>query len=168
VITPQQAEHLILTRFNVRYSDEPVPRVLLDDWLEQRFELFERWCVPTIASQEGPTRRWLIFVDAETPSKWLGRLVKSRTNVDIAPIRIVGRWSDDQCKMLVRDQVTRKGPVLITTRIDNDDAVHRTYLQSILSVAEVGSTGFVNAPSGLRLNGDRIYRQHDRHGPFLS
>ena len=59
VIAPQQAEHLILTRFNVRYSDEPVPRVLKDDWLEQRFELFERWCVPTIASQEGPTRRWL-------------------------------------------------------------------------------------------------------------
>lgn len=168
MIVPNQAEHFVLTRFNVRYSNEAVPRVLRDDWLEQRFELFERWCVPTLASQEGPTRRWLIFVDGETPSKWLERLKRSRANVNIEPVRVVGRWSDDQCKTLVRAQMTGNSPSLITTRIDNDDAVHRSYLETIFEVAQAGPRQFVNAPSGLRLQGERLYRQRDRHGPFLS
>ena len=52
--------HLLITRFNLNYGDlYPYS----DDWMAHRMEIFERYCLPSVARQEGREFRWLVYFD---------------------------------------------------------------------------------------------------------
>jgi hypothetical protein len=56
-------EHVLLTRFNVRYVEDPnAPSIGTDpDWLARRFELFERYCLPSVIAQSAQNFSWIII-----------------------------------------------------------------------------------------------------------
>ena len=66
--------HLVLTKFNLDYSDilyenEKDQKLWLDpDWIEGRFELFEKYCFPSIEAQTEKNFLWIVFFHKDTPT----------------------------------------------------------------------------------------------------
>ena len=69
-------EHLIITRFNLNLyaRDKHDAPTRTERWLEHRFELFERYCLPSVAAQTNPNFRWLCLFDAATPAAYRRRI----------------------------------------------------------------------------------------------
>ena len=59
-------EHLIITRFNLNLyaRDKHDAPTRTERWLAHRFEVFERYCLPSVAAQTNPNFRWLCLFDA--------------------------------------------------------------------------------------------------------
>lgn len=45
-----------------------------DRWLEHRFEVFERYCLPSVAAQTSGNFTWLCLFDAATPEPYRSRI----------------------------------------------------------------------------------------------
>lgn len=72
-------EHYIITRFNLpvfkpKVDGAEVPSACDENYLNYRFGLFERYCLPSIKNQSCQNFKWLILMDARTPDKFKKRL----------------------------------------------------------------------------------------------
>ena len=82
----KKVQHFILTRFNLRLvelstdldSDKFGNKIDRDQWLLHRFELFERYCLPSMAAQANQDFRWFLFFDEATPSQFRERIELAR------------------------------------------------------------------------------------------
>ena len=74
-------EHLIITRFNLNLyaRDKHDAPTRTERWLEHRFEIFERYCLPSVAAQINPNFRWLCLFDAATPAAYRRRIGGSQS-----------------------------------------------------------------------------------------
>ena len=74
-------EHLIITRFNLNLyaRDKHAAPTRTERWLEHRFEIFERYCLPSVAAQTNPNFRWLCLFDAATPAAYRRRIGGSQS-----------------------------------------------------------------------------------------
>jgi hypothetical protein len=157
--------HILLTRFNVslwRARSAPNER-----WLKKRVELFEKICMPSIVNQIEPPDLWVIFFDADSPV-WLRQVVQrwEETCSFIHPVF---------CKQvdlsLVRKVVALHKPVqanwLLTTRIDNDDAVRIDFFGALRRHLSE-KREFLNPVRGLVACNGKFYRKRDYSSPFVS
>lgn len=160
--------HFLLTRFNVAHRElrdfASERHGLGVDWLDHRVSIFERVCAPSIAAQTTEGFRWLVFVHPDTPEPYRTRIVKA------VGARGEVVWSQTGSVEEVRTLVAGAG-LLVTTRLDNDDALARTHLADIQREVErqAGPPYFLNFPHGaqLHLSGVAVHREH-RSSPFLS
>ena len=70
-------QHFILTRFNLLLwnRDKEGKKVRTIKWLEHRFSLFEKYCLPSIANQTSKNFKWIVLFDSSTPEKYKDRIV---------------------------------------------------------------------------------------------
>lgn len=148
--------HLLMTRFNVRVEEggfKPPP----ESWLRERIEHFERVTAPSVAAQTAPPDAWLVFCDASSPDWLVTRLER------VASVQLVeGVFGPDVAAAAVASEA---GP-LITTRLDNDDALARDYIEAIKR--EAPADGFVNFLHGVQLVDRKLYRRSDPSNAFIS
>lgn len=163
---PAPFQHLLLTRFNVRiFSDRGTD----PDWLRHRFRFFETVCVPSVLEQTTRAFRWLLFCDAETPGWALEKLrvlVGDDSRVTLA--FVIGPESADQRWRAVATALRPETTHLITTRLDNDDGLSRTFLETVQHQFAGQDFEYVNLPAGHTCFLGRIYRWRDESNPFLS
>ncbi|MEM1060752.1 MAG: glycosyltransferase, partial [Planctomycetota bacterium] len=62
----RQIRHVILTRFNLRSSGREAKYRATAGWMDERFDLFEKFTVPSINAQTDQDFVWFVFFDAET------------------------------------------------------------------------------------------------------
>ena len=169
--------HVILTRFNCRFAARWTDRALDPAWLGPRFDLFERYCLPSVLSQTRPPDRWVIFFDAETPAPFRQRAetLAERTGDLARPhfvITLTGRAIRDAIVAAAGDS----GRVL-STRLDNDDAIARDFGQRLRAAdaAAVAGAGaghearhWLNFPRGLIARGGRVWSHRDPHNAFVT
>ena len=79
--------HVILTRFNLATPGRESALRNQPGWLAGRFELFERYCLPTLAAQSAsPARfRWIVYFDDGTPEPFRARIEACRRVADFHP-----------------------------------------------------------------------------------
>ena len=62
--------HFLITRFNLKNPDWDVTKnneALLDEkWMDERFELFSNYCLPSVINQTNKNFKWLVFFDTST------------------------------------------------------------------------------------------------------
>ena len=163
-----QMDHFVLTRFNVRPPDGSTARIHDFEWLAKRLELFENFCLPSVVHQTRVPTAWLIFLDCGTPSE-------IRLQFDgmvhpypfIKPVYCSG-LSAAFAAECIRSHASPDCRWVITTRLDNDDAIHVRLLENVFTSASIGTYEFINAPSGLVVCQDRFYSKSDRSSPFIS
>ena len=67
-------QHFILTRFNVKAKDwgeDSVGRqTLTSAWLDERFSLFLKYCLPSILNQSRKNFKWLIYFNNDIEEKY--------------------------------------------------------------------------------------------------
>ena len=147
--------HVILTRFNLRMWRDVNPN---DDWLAHRLDLFEQFCYPSVLGQKNQNFTWLLLFDETTPVAFRPRIERyaEPTNVKVlytagfdlqAIIREVGSYT-------TADQTH-----LISTTLDNDDALAEEYVQVIQSQFRGQQFELLNVVSGLRYDvvGGKLY-----------
>ncbi len=166
---PAQVEHLLLTRFNVphpAYVRDKHGAVVADDaWLEHRFELFEKFTLPSVRSQREARFRWLICFAARTPESYRRRIARDQEIFPFTPL-FVDTFAD--LIPQVRAQVNPATEFLITSRLDNDDALCVDALGAIAAAFHEQAFEFVHLATGYIYSHGTIYSARLPDGPFLT
>lgn len=167
-------QHFLLTRFNVRLTfdlppepQQPVHPGIDAAWLTHRFDLFERFCLPSVLGQTSDRFQWLLFLDAETPDPFRRRMDALAAEHAIHPVYI-DQFSYDLVKAVVLEQVQPGVTHLITTRMDNDDAISRSFVETVHAHFLGQEMTFLNFLYGYSWHKGKIYFHRQRSNPFIS
>jgi hypothetical protein len=161
-----EADHVLLTRFNLPSAGVESLVRAQEGWLRTRVELFERYCVPSVLAQTSSNYRWLIYFDPESP-QWLKDRVE--VHAKAGTFHPVFRESVDRTELLcdIAHLFPTPSKFLITTNLDNDDGLAVDFVERLQSVSTRERTaifltrGLIKSPMGL-------YRRVDRYNAFCS
>ena len=159
----KQLTHVIITRYNVGlYSGGYLwsPKQPRAKWMHHRAELFHRYCVPSIRAQQQQDFRWLVLFDAATPKDELAV-------TEGVPCEILLTGADIIATILAWIKQHVQTPWLVTTRLDNDDALHVSFVhelqQAVQECVEV-----LCFPTGWLMKEDYVGRVVWSSNPFSS
>lgn len=163
-----QMKHYLLTRFNIGlYKNKQKTRhnTVIDPnkWMADRIELFGKYCVPSVENQSTLEFSWLIVVDPATPMRHL-LAIKGTLN-GLGEI-IIGTNFRQAIKSTIPNN-----DIVITSRLDCDDAIHCDYIQNIQNWwYKKKKTGVLTYPVGWIYNPHKKKLYHARYikNPFLS
>ena len=156
--------HLILTRFNVRIEQNAPPS---RDWLEHRFDLFERFCLPSVHSQTNANFDWVVFCHPGMPVALLERMEALREWKAFRPIYFYSVFDQAMVRAAISELVHGFSH-LITTRLDNDDAVSRTFIETIQKHFTGQDFEFLNFTNGYIWQQGTVYSGQHWSNPFIS
>ncbi len=137
--------HILITRFNLKLYDRdknnaPTRTV---GWLEHRFDIFEYYCLPSVAGQTCPGFTWICLFDKETPVEYKKRIASYQ---DICPQFTPVFYDEKQTANLaysLRDTIMELGAVqneppqyILTTNLDNDDSLSKYAISELQKTAE--------------------------------
>ena len=170
-------EHFIVTRFNLPLFKAKVEGKVVgnldETWLAGRFDLFERYCLPSVKGQTCQDFRWIVLFDAATPEHFKKRIQTLKAEYDrlipcfvdsdslpdlpVGYLDLVeeydykveaaypGRSQDldidgeRQLRLIVppllrsviKDLSVEVPEWFLTSRLDNDDALHQDFVQAV-------------------------------------
>ena len=134
-------QHFILTRFNLRLwsQDKNGDPVRSREWLENRFELFEKYCLPSVANQSCKDFTWIILLDSRTVEEFKKRIEDDRDRCpQIVPVYVEPAEGQNFAKIFQSSVVERlNGERVITTYLDNDDALDVHFVEDLQKRAAV-------------------------------
>lgn len=158
-----EASHFVLTRFNVRsfyHSSEPT-----DEWLRERLRLFRQYCLPTLADQSSTLYLWLVFLDEQSP-QWFRQEIEKDARGRFEAVYVAGAFTAETVSNAVTNRTD--APYILTTRVDNDDAVARDFVQTIQNCFQRQDFEFINLVNGAQYADGRVYLRPYTKNPFLS
>lgn len=159
------AKHFVLTRFNVRFAKSPPPT---EAWLTERLSLFDRYTARSLASQTVAPDGWLVFC-GPSPGWLLDELTRIGRDVPFLHLIVDDRvFTHAVAANAISTLVEGMDGRIITTRVDNDDAIATDYVEAVRRAAANVTDGFVNFTHGLQLTEGRAYRRSDPSNPFIS
>lgn len=160
--------HVILTRFNVRRGAKADPRVLSMEWLDARMKLFEEITVPSVAAQTQAPDAWLVFFDEDTPQSMKVRFESLSARVPILRAEYCRGLDVKVCVERIRKWAAPDAERLVTTRLDNDDALNPRFIERVHEVLDTDAREFINPTHGLIFAAGSLYRKRDYSSPFIS
>jgi hypothetical protein len=146
--------HVVQTRFSVRarwgFQEFPLP------WLEERLDLFDTYCLPSVGGQTCGDFIWQVYCDADTDTDILAELEKRALDVPQLRIMLTGSGHEPPAAQVLNTAGVGDH-VILTTRLDSDDAISMRYIEAIQAHAEsfIGSekeTWLLNFPRGYQLD----------------
>lgn len=159
-------EHYILTRFNVSVDGFDTRAGLDPDWLKHRFDLFDTFCYPSVRGQSLQNFRWLVFFNSATPQFFREKINYYASWEKFVPVFV--DWFDkDVCRREVLRSSGGNTKYLITTRLDNDDAIFRYFVETIQDNFSKDFF-FLNFPFGCVWHNKKIYVYRSESNPFIS
>ncbi|WP_125610490.1 glycosyltransferase [Specibacter cremeus] len=160
-------DHVLLTRFNL-----PTPGVeslvrAKEGWLRDRQQLFERYCLPAVLGQTVTGFSWIIYFDTQSPPWLKERVADLSSDGSFTPLYrdSVPRW---QLLADLRAVTGAGADILLTTNVDNDDAVSLDFVERIQQQAVDGNRCAIYLAHGLIRAGDELFRRRDDHNAFVS
>lgn len=177
--------HFILTRFNLLLwnKDKGGQKVRSYSWLEHRFWLFEHFCLPSIVNQTCKEFEWIVLFDSKTPDFFKKRISELQIKCpQLKPVFVEpekGRFFAE----IFRREVEKKHQELqeynglncssrvLTTYIDNDDALDLHYVEDIQRRAsELPNGTFIYYTEGYQFYTDHKYLMqiHYKRNHFAS
>lgn len=142
-------KHFIITFFNLKLwtTDKNRACVQTESWLRHRVELFEKYCLPSIAAQNNKDFKWLCFFDIDTPIWLKNRFTYyGKTASQFEPVFLTAPESqeimesdpDVNCRTLRRHVLQRLSiddKVVVTSNCDNDDALAFDFVSRVQHAA---------------------------------
>lgn len=133
-------QHFILTRFNIKLwsKDKNGQSTQTEEWLKQRFDLFETYCLPSIQKQTQKNFKWIVLFDADTPAFYKEKIAKYQKECKHLEPRFVSAENGRYFVRIFKENIVqevKEGDILITTYLDNDDALRNDYVEEIQRLA---------------------------------
>ena len=137
-------KHIVITRFNlvVKNKNDVISNVWTRDknnhliqtekWLQTRFSLFELFCLPSILNQSNLNFVWMVYFDSNTPEKYK-EIVRNWEVTYKVFLAVYKDSYDDFMNELSADieKISEGHNFIITTRLDNDDSLHKDAIDII-------------------------------------
>ena len=158
--------HFILTRFNILLwtKDKKGNKVRTREWLEHRFALFERFCLPSIKNQTCKDFEWIVLFDSSTPEEYKVRIEQYEVEYpQLRPVYVEpksGRYFAEIFREVVVSRLSeiQGGERVLTTYLDNDDALNVRFVEDAQNRAKVLPLGsFLYYTDGYQLFTDKMY-----------
>lgn len=168
--------HFIITRFNVNIYPLAFPKRLEDTWLALRFELFQRYCFPTVRAQQLQNFTWLVLFDEQTPARYR-KVIQAYARYGNFTPHYCGAYETIMPSVIGRMQELAHGAEwFLTTRLDNDDALSIRFTRGLHKVVagldeaslKPSDTLFLNFPNGLQYCSGTFYAFRDETNAFVS
>lgn len=161
-------QHFVLTRFNLLLwqKDKEGCKVRTIEWLEHRFNLFEKYCLPSLCNQTCQEFEWIVLFDSSTPEKYRNRITGYQAKCpQFIPVFVEPPDGRYFASIFRREVVKRlKASRIITTYLDNDDALDRSFIEDLQSRAIKANYGqFINYTDGYQFYTDYKYLLHIRY-----
>ncbi len=165
--------HFIITQFNLRnfpLSDGAGYEKWIQ-WTRNRIDLFRKFCLPSMINQTCKDFTWLLFFDSETPPEFDGFIENQKSYKFIEICRSDGindfyaGYFDE-----IKKRLPENAGWIITTRIDNDDVLHRDAVKTIQLNFEEKHKYLISLASGYILNtaDNRMSHYFYPMSPFIS
>ena len=123
-----KTKHLVITRFNCGYLkrvNEP------EIWLKHRIELFSNFLLPSLVNQTNKNFDFVLLIEHETPILEILKIKKLCETIQCNNVFFLECESEGELCEFYKN-IKKQGKVrLITTRIDNDDAVSIHFINII-------------------------------------
>lgn len=156
VTTPDRPfRHVLITRFNTRRNALTDPPD--GSWLNDRWALFDRFCIPSVLRQRCTDFHWLVFVDAGTPTSWQARVNRAAATAGFRPVYVDGPFNSTVAAQSIAEYRLDTAPFLITTRLDNDDALAPHFVADVQRAFRPRRLEFINLPLGYQLSDGRLF-----------
>ena len=171
-------QHFLITRFNLKTdlwsNDKRGGNILTEEWLADRFELFEKYCLPSIQNQSNLNFTWLVYFGTDTPEKYKAIIEKYAEDFPVLDPKYVLDYNafTELHPIHIEELCKSETEYVISSRIDNDDAYHKDAIDQIqkgLDGKPVGS--LLNLTTGLcyYISQGQLITQYDfPSGPFVS
>lgn len=138
-------KHFVITFFNLQLwtKDKKQRATHTDDWLEKRFNLFEQYCLPSFEVQTSRNFVWLCLFDAETPVSYKKKIEEYQSRFPLfhpcfftaEEARTFFLKEEEKRACFIRSKISsmldEDDQYVITTNIDNDDAIHCSMVEAI-------------------------------------
>ncbi len=171
-------KHIIVTRFNLsqRWDKDKLGKKVLDeDWLNERYELFEKFCIPSLRTQTNQNFEWWVYFDETLPEEY--KNINKRINKEFKNFKpkyeesytsFENNMPDDIKKNLINTNTK----YLITTRLDNDDMLAKNTIELIQGInVNDEKNKILELPVGftLGINNQKIIKKMtSKLNPFIS
>lgn len=127
----------MLTRFNILLwrQDKEGKKVRTIKWLEHRFSLFEKYCLPSIKNQTCQNFEWIVLFDSMTPEKFKARIEDYQKECpQLTPVFVEPENGKRFAEIFRREIVKRiRAKRVLSTYLDNDDALNIGVIEDLLS-----------------------------------
>lgn len=130
--------HFILTRFNLRLwwnEDKNHQPIQTDEWLKERFRLFQTYTWPSLKAQTNQDFKWICLFDKDTPDSYKEQIQRLQSQWNSFLPYYCGEKETKQFqryfKYLVYSNSDKTQEPLLTTYLDNDDALHIDFVKDI-------------------------------------
>ncbi len=156
-------KHFIATRFNLKAPDWKTTKsgnlVLTNEWLDQRFHIFENYCLPSVKNQSNLNFKWCIFFDSDTPEKYKQRIISISKEFNVIyPIFIKSMEKlKETFKDFIINNIDNEDSHIITTRIDNDDIIHQDFVAIIQALFQPRDLVVIDLQKGYQVSIDTHY-----------
>jgi len=156
------AQHFILTRFNLLLWNKDKERqpVRTAAWLEHRFALFEHYCLPSIKNQTCQDFEWIVLFDSTTPERFKEKIKEFQVLCpQLLPVFVEPKNGRYFAEIFRKEVVSRLyANRVITTYLDNDDALHVRFVEDIRQrVQELKDGTFIYYTLGYQFYTDYNY-----------
>jgi hypothetical protein len=157
-------KHLLLTRFAIpfpadnqrsRHGNNP-------DWLPRRYELLERYTLPSVESQTCKDFEWLLIANPNFP--WIDhKRLESYTKV----LWVDMEWDEAMGFEEAIRPYTEDEEWMLTSRLDSDDAVYDGFIEDTQAAFRPEVCWYTH-PTGYVVKGDEAYFRRYPSSPFVS
>lgn len=135
MLPQKDLQHFILTRFNLLLwrQDKGGTPVRTTKWLDHRFSLFERFCLPSVKGQTCQDFEWIVLVDSKTPEPYMQRLAAYQQDCPQMVLVNVEPKNGYLFAQIFRTEVLKRlqAKRVITSYLDNDDALNVNYVMDV-------------------------------------
>ena len=171
--------HYLVTPWNVDRFDL--------DWLLERQTLFEKFTLPSVLSQTNQNFEWILMSDTRTPDSFKKVLDAYPATVVYGDFVDIKSWSSDRHKTRFNRGVqleyavapalkeyleTKEADYVVTTRLDNDDAISTNHIDKIQKCVEQSwpqhDRFWLNLVRGYKWCGGNVYPIGALQNPFIS
>lgn len=149
-------KHFLATRFNVKIGDWKTTKngepLLNDSWMEDRFRLFETYCLPSVKNQSNQNFVWCIYFDINTTEvykKRIKRLEQSFSNIRTFYIESINELRPSLVNFI--KAVKGDAEYIITSRLDTDDLLHKDYINTVQQLFQPLNDTVIDLRSGYQL-----------------
>ena len=172
---PSEFQHFILTRFNILlwYKAKDGRKVRTTKWLDHRFMLFEKYCLPSIKAQTCQNFEWIVLFDSMTPDTYKERIRHYQEGCPpLIPVFVEpengGYFADIFRKEIIKRLKSKR---VLSTYFDNDDALNVRFVEDVQLRAMTMNVGtFINYDDGYQYYADDkfLMRVHYPTNHFVS
>jgi len=170
--------HIITTSFNVPSVSWKQTRdgknTLTDEWFTDRIDIFDKYCLPSFKNQTSKNFIWIVFFDVNTPDFYKARIQEIQMELpNFRPYFVIDHDEKKVRLLEIIPEYTGNSEFLISTDVDNDDILHREYVETIQHLFQPKDNLVIDLRRGLQLtkkSGNKAFitEYYSVANPFVS